>query len=375
MDAFTWNTCFVTGLDEVDAQHKGLVDLINRFGDVISKDGGASDEEIEIVFSDLARYAVFHFAEEEAMMDAMQLHAGYISQHRQSHAKFLEEVNSLHPQADGGNATTAKSLLQFLTHWLAYHILGSDRFMARQIELIKTGVSAQEAYATQISTNDPATDTLLTALNGLFQQVSERNHDLQLLNRTLEARVAERTRELTEVNARLNELANTDVLTGLPNRRYALRFFAETWSDADMSSHPLSCMMIDADGFKGINDTFGHDAGDEVLRVLSRLLSRLVRTDDVVCRLGGDEFLIICVGTALQDALNLGEKLRSAVSELQVPVPGGHWKGSLSVGVAARRTGMSGIEDLMKAADEGVYLAKRNGRNCVATVQQASLGN
>jgi len=369
MDAFTWNSCFITGLSEVDTQHRGLVDLINRFGEVISQDGGATSAEIERVFSELADYAVFHFAEEEAMMDAMQLHPPYVNQHRLSHAKFLEEVKGLHPQVDGGNAAMAKSLLQFLTHWLAYHILGSDRFMARQIELIKTGLSAEEAYATHISTNDPATDTLLTALNGLFQQVSERNHDLQQLNTTLEARVSERTRELVEVNERLNELANTDVLTGLPNRRYALRYFADAWKDVELTKHSLSCLMIDADGFKGINDTYGHDAGDEVLRVLSRLLSRLVRTDDVVCRLGGDEFLIICTGTPLPEALKLAEKLRKAVSELRVSVGSGYWHGSLSVGVAAKLNGMPALEDLMKAADEGVYRAKHNGRNCVATVQ------
>lgn len=369
MDAFSWNPCFVTGLSEVDLQHRGLVDLINRFGEVISQEDGASVAEIERVFSELANYASYHFAEEEAMMDAMNLHPAYVQQHRQSHAKFLEEVSGLHPASGGSNAAMAQGLLQFLTHWLAYHILGSDRFMARQIELIQSGMGAEEAYSKHITTNDPATDTLLHALNGLFQQVSDRNHELQQLNRTLEARVAERTQELTHANQRLNDLANTDVLTGLPNRRYAMRSFEEAWEHARTGQHPLSCMMMDADGFKGINDTYGHDAGDEVLRALSRQLSRSIRTDDIVCRLGGDEFLIICAGTPLKDALKLGEKVRSGVASLRVPAGDGHWVGSLSIGVAALTTGMQGIEDLMKAADEGVYVAKRNGRNCVASVQ------
>jgi hemerythrin len=125
-------------------------------------------------------------------------------------------------------------------------------------------------------------------------------------------------------------------------------------------------MMIDADGFKQINDTYGHDAGDEVLRQLSRHLRYAVRTDDVVCRLGGDEFLIICANTSQAGALHVAETMRKAVSELRITSGIGEWKGSVSVGVAARTQKMKSLEDLVKVADDGVYLAKRNGRNCVA---------
>jgi hemerythrin len=125
-------------------------------------------------------------------------------------------------------------------------------------------------------------------------------------------------------------------------------------------------MMIDADGFKQINDHYGHDAGDEVLRQLSRGMLYSVRTDDMVCRLGGDEFLVICPKTSLEGVLKLAEKLRQAVGEMRVIAGSGVWKGSVSIGVAQRKVTMNSIEALIKAADEGVYLAKRNGRNCVA---------
>jgi hemerythrin len=257
-------------------------------------------------------------------------------------------------------------LLEFLTHWLAYHILGSDQFMAKQMAMIKSGVRPEDAYLTHTVGNDAATDTLLSALNGLFQQVSERNHELVALNKSLEARVAERTQALTEANQRLDDLANTDLLTGLPNRRYTMLCFAREWEAAVRDGTALSCMMIDADGFKMINDTQGHDAGDVVLRALALQLRHAVRTDDIVSRLGGDEFFIICTATPLDGALKLAEKIRREVAAMRVSAGAGEWRGSISIGVATKTEQMRNLEDLMKAADQGVYAAKRNGRNCVA---------
>ena len=367
MKAFSWNPCFITGLDEVDEQHHRLVDVINRFGELIMRPEGASLVELEVVFSELAAYAQYHFAAEEAMMAAMQVDPRHVVQHQQTHVKFLDEVTLLHGSVSESNRGAAKSLLQFLTHWLAYHILGSDQFMARQIASIEAGCRPEDAYLADSPGKDAATDTLLAALNGLFHQVSERNDELVQLNRTLEARVEDRTQALTEANQRLDDLANTDILTGLPNRRYALRSFALEWEAAERDGTPLACMMIDADGFKAINDTHGHDAGDAVLRALSKQLLHAVRNDDIVCRLGGDEFLIICAGTPLDGALKLAETIRLEVAALRVPAGSGEWRGSISVGVAARNATMRGLEDLMKAADLGVYAAKRNGRNCVAS--------
>ncbi|MFZ4538980.1 GGDEF domain-containing protein [Propionivibrio sp.] len=370
METFHWNPCFVTGLADVDEQHLRLVDAINRFGKLIIRQEGASIAELEAVFAELADYAQYHFAEEETLMTVMQLDPRYVEQHRQSHNSFLDEVTQMQSSVSASNRDAARYLLQFLTHWLAYHILGSDQFMARQIASIKSGCRPEDAYLSDTTTEDPATDTLLTALNGLFHQVSERNRELVLLNKTLEARVEERTHALTDANQQLEDLANTDILTGLPNRRFALHSFALEWDAAVRDGTPLSCMMIDADAFKVINDTHGHDAGDAVLRALSKQLLHAVRNDDIVCRLGGDEFLIICARTPLDGAMKLAETIRSEVAALRVPAGVSEWPGSISVGVATRTGNMKGLEDLMKAADLGVYVAKRNGRNCVASTER-----
>jgi diguanylate cyclase (GGDEF)-like protein/hemerythrin-like metal-binding protein len=373
MPAFQWDDCFATGLADVDKQHQRLIDLINRFGELVMRVEGASALELEVVFAELAQYAQFHFAEEEALMAASGLTPQYVEGHRQKHRKFIAEVTLLYEGITSDNRSAAKGLLEFLTNWLAYHILGTDQFMARQIVRIESGDQMQHADPADKRPHDPAKDALLSALNGLFQQVSDRNHELVELNKTLETRVAERTQALTErtmalldANQQLDAIANTDVLTQLPNRRHAMRSFKRVWLNAVSSDTALACMMVDADGFKQVNDSHGHDAGDLVLHALSKELRNAVRTDDLVCRLGGDEFLIICWDTPMDGALQLAEKIRLEVAALRVSAGTGEWRGSISVGVAVRTAGMKSMDDLLKAADLGVYAAKRRGRNRVA---------
>jgi diguanylate cyclase (GGDEF)-like protein/PAS domain S-box-containing protein len=226
------------------------------------------------------------------------------------------------------------------------------------------------AFVEDITERKNAETKLQQYRDHLEELVSERNFELVQLNKTLEARVAERTLALTNANQRLDEVANTDMLTGLPNRRYAMHCAASAWDTSIRERTPLACMMIDADGFKVINDTYGHDAGDAVLRALSLQLQHAVRNDDIVCRLGGDEFLVICTGTPLDGAMTLAESVRKEVAALCVRVGKGEWRGSISVGVAARTGTMTALGDLIKAADQGVYVAKRNGRNCVAISDQ-----
>ena len=121
MEAFQWNACVITGLHDVDEQHRRLVDLINRFGSLTMDQDSASTTYLEAVFTELADYARYHFAEEEAMMEAVQIDPRHVAQHRANHASFLDEVTQLHSGATA-NLDAARYLLQFLTHWLAYFV-------------------------------------------------------------------------------------------------------------------------------------------------------------------------------------------------------------------------------------------------------------
>ena len=183
----------------------------------------------------------------------------------------------------------------------------------------------------------------------------------------LEKKVRERTEELHRANQALTEISLTDALTGLPNRRHALKQLKTLWEESTFSGSPISVMMIDADHFKEVNDTCGHDAGDLVLSELAKALRHAVRTDDLVSRLGGDEFLIICPNTGRSGGQQIAETVRKKVSDMRVPTGDGYWNGSVSIGVAVRNPDMQTFESLIKAADKGVYAAKQAGKNCVRT--------
>jgi diguanylate cyclase (GGDEF)-like protein/hemerythrin-like metal-binding protein len=366
MQSFRWDKQFETGLDEVDEQHRRLVDLINDFASLLSESKVFALEQAEKIFTDLTHYAEFHFKEEEALMERVCLDARFVSYHKALHANFVSEIARFYRGIAPDNKESLQRLLRYLINWLAYHILGTDKVMAKQVSAINAGQSVEQAYLSVVEhLTENSIDPFLNALNGLFQEVCERNRELTELNLSLEARVAERTLELMNANKYLEEIALTDMLTGLPNRRHALIRLAKLWNDSNEAQSQLACLLLDADGFKQVNDTHGHDAGDEVLRQLARELKDSVRTDDLVSRLGGDEFLVILPNTHLQGAKLVAENMRKNVSEMRVPVGTGQWVGSISVGVAIRQSTMKNHEAIIKAADDGLYLAKSRGRNCV----------
>lgn len=181
---------------------------------------------------------------------------------------------------------------------------------------------------------------------------------------------AERTRlhqvaELGILARKLRAAAMTDQLTDLPNRRYAMKRLREEWDRSLRTGRPLSVVLADIDHFKGVNDQFGHDAGDAVLRELSVQLRRVSRSGEVLCRIGGEEFLSIHVASTAEEASLGAERLREAAESLEVEHAAFDGPVTLSLGVAERTAEMRGFDDLIKAADQALYAAKAGGRNCV----------
>jgi diguanylate cyclase (GGDEF)-like protein/PAS domain S-box-containing protein len=165
---------------------------------------------------------------------------------------------------------------------------------------------------------------------------------------------------------RLLRESECDHLTGIANRR---KFFqaAETelqrW---ERLPRPLALLAIDADHFKKINDTWGHAAGDAVLCNLAQTLSSCAREIDVVARIGGEEFAALLPSTDLAGALSMAQRFRRAVEEQRIDTDGASIGYTVSIGVALMHDAISGLDQLMKQADDALYAAKRNGRNRVA---------
>jgi diguanylate cyclase (GGDEF)-like protein/hemerythrin-like metal-binding protein len=367
MGSFQWGQQFATGLPEVDAQHKQLVDIINQFGSLLSENV-IQIEDVDRLYNQLADYTVYHFQEEEKLMSEVKIDARHLNSHINVHKGFLDNVSSIYSGISPENLNQARSFLKYLTHWLAFHILGRDQNMAKQIKAIRSGMSPSDAFKRLEQEIDSSTQPLLEALSGLFEEVSLRNSELKQLNESLEEKVSIRTKELSEANQHLDELALTDILTGLPNRRHAMRLLSSLWEETLQNDSPLVGMMIDADHFKEINDVYGHHVGDLVLKELAKTLQYSLRNDDVVFRLGGDEFFIICPNTNIEGGMHIAELTRKTISELRVPTGGKPWNGSISIGVASRLPDMKIYEELIKAADKGVYAAKKAGKNCVRTL-------
>lgn len=363
MESFKWGEQFVTGLPEVDTQHHNLVAMVNGFGGVIAENS-STREYLLGMFQKLADYAMEHFDTEEQLMGHAGVDIRHVTAHVSEHTDFVTEVSAIAESIDDPHHEESQVLLDYLIHWLAFHILGTDQNMARQIGEIEAGASPEASYEKGERGQNGSTEPLVQALTGLFTLVSKRNRALRDLNATLEARVAERTEELVRANELLQKISMTDHLTDLPNRRFAMRQLQLLLNEVS-DTEPLACMMIDADGFKAINDNYGHDAGDAVLKRLAQELRYSVRSDDIVCRLGGDEFIVICPQTNLEGALHLGEQTRGKIASLEVPAGEGTWSGSVSIGVASADHHISEIKTLLKMADKAVYEAKRSGRNCV----------
>jgi diguanylate cyclase len=188
----------------------------------------------------------------------------------------------------------------------------------------------------------------------------------------LEINLSETSRELDAIRESLNKAeqrANTDTLTGLPNRRAFDEFLRVSQISAMETGEPLSVLLIDIDRFKQFNDNFGHGVGDQVLRLMANALRERVREQDLPARYGGEELIAVLPGAELAVCEALAERIRRSVAECRISrrstgklLPGI----TVSIGVAQFRPGESTAQ-LIERCDGALYLAKRTGRNRVVT--------
>ncbi|HSK87255.1 MAG TPA: histidine kinase N-terminal 7TM domain-containing protein [Anaerolineales bacterium] len=209
-------------------------------------------------------------------------------------------------------------------------------------------------------------------LNGrlmVFRDMTERKQDekrLRYVNERLQAQLI----EIGLLQSKLREQAIRDPLTDLFNRRYLEETLDRELARAGREAYPVCIIMVDLDHFKQTNDTYGHDAGDQVLRALANTLAEQSRRGDFACRYGGEEFVIVMPNISERTASERARKLRRRLKSLQIPYECHNLTTTISMGIACYPTNGETRQALLRAADKAMYAAKKAGRDYILTYDQ-----
>ena len=472
-DIFPWNENFQTGIPGIDEQHRKLVELLNKLASHLAF--GVEKPELNSIFNELTEYTQYHFITEEAVWEKY-LSADELSvDHARMHQSFVEDVLKLRGKQDTfANEQVIEDIVVFLTHWLAFHILESDKHLAKIVLSMQLGLTLDDAkdkarmemsgaLRVLIETILSMYDTLSARTLQLMREVAERQRaeeklrlSRKVIDSTLEAifitdengmiidtnpsfcldvqlehaqivgrdvrqlkpslfsqdksdeiwrtatesghwagetvgRDAEGEIEgawlalssikdaqgaithyvgvissITHLMKRQQLLeveANHDALTGLPNRRLLQDRLDQAITRSNRAGRVMALCFLDLDGFKQINDTLGHDAGDDVLRLVAARLGKALRGEDTVARVGGDEFVLLLGDLDSEEtAVQFLNRLLKDIA-LPMSINGMPAEVTASIGVTFYPRDQSAPEQLLKHADEAMLTAKREGKS------------
>lgn len=473
VEVFPWSENFETGISLIDQQHKRLVDLLNLLASHLAHRSDVP--ALNSIFNELAEYALYHFKTEEAVWHQFMRSDSLDVQHKKDHQKFVEDVLRLkQEESEKPLDEVIEDVLSFLTHWLAFHILASDKQMAKIVLAMQSGLSLEQAKENAELQMSGAMHVLIETVLNMYDSLSSRT--LQLMREMDERQKAEaklrlsanafdntldaicvtdadfkiidanpsfyqvneypdgellgqdvcllksglRDKRLSDdflnalnqsghwggvINNRrkngemeaewltfsaikteeglisnyvavfsnvshlikqqhaLEKMAHHDALTGLPNRLLLPDRLELAIAYAERTHTGLAICYIDLDGFKPVNDEFGHAAGDDLLREIARRFLKIVRSHDTVARLGGDEFVILIGGLENnQDYLGLLDRILLEVSQ-PIPIQDKAVSVSASIGVTLYPLDKCEPEILLHHADQAMYQAKRLGKS------------
>lgn len=270
MQPFTWNAHFLTGLEVVDDHHRRLVDLTNRIGALLERPATMKPGELDSAFQELEAYADYHFTAEQSLMTAARVDPRHTAAHFAEHTSFLQEVERVRVGMAITIPEQAKELFAFLTRWLVYHILQTDKEMAREIAEIQAGQSPAQAFEATGEVGTEATSLLIDALQGLYGTLSRRNRQLAELNASLDNKVVVRTQELEETNRAL-----VGVVGELETTREELRASSARYHAAVNTSLDGFCVLDDQGKFLEVNDRYCQLSGYSREEILGMTLSQL----------------------------------------------------------------------------------------------------
>lgn len=214
-------------------------------------------------------------------------------------------------------------------------------------------------------------------LNEVNQQLQSKIDLADTQLRESNRQLVRQSNELRRVNEELIKLSITDPLTGLYNRRHFEGIMDSELAMIDRHGEPCAVLLIDIDHFKRINDTFGHKSGDRVLCAVARILDQSLRKTDVLCRIGGEEFVALCRRTSTDAGRAIADQLRLRIEQAPIEVDGDPVRVTVSIGVTSV-TGSGGVpsaEECFRQADAALYSSKAEGRNCVRDYAQLGFGS
>ncbi len=238
------------------------------------------------------------------------------------------------------------------------------------LSAITTAMGNAEDFETALQSNlsDLAADQGLDAITSVVKSLASEAEKIQVSNSDLQKRLEESTTEIMSLRQNLADVrkeALTDALTEIANRKMLDITLAQAISKAEDDGSSLVIVMTDIDFFKKINDTYGHQTGDQVLRLVAKILDSSVREEELAARYGGEEFSLVLPGSTLEQAKEVCERVRNTVSSRQIRNRStGESMGNitLSLGVAKYRPGDT-ADEMVERADACLYYAKRHGRN------------
>jgi diguanylate cyclase (GGDEF)-like protein len=260
-------------------------------------------------------------------------------------------------------AARAEALLAYASEGGAPHLLPPPVTPRRLVQAVRRVWSRQQDERVALL-NVAGHGQALAELRALMEQ---RTEELSRTNRELRRalrEIAQKNKALTTLNESLRIQSTTDPLTSLYNRREFLNRIRTEWGRFKRYGRPLSLIMLDIDHFKRINDTYGHECGDVVLRSLGHLISRHKRAQDLCCRYGGEEFMVLLTETTLDTAFHVAEGLRTLIAEYPFSYDGQPIDVRVSLGCSgAAEQDPADVEAFINLSDKAMYRAKREGRD------------
>jgi diguanylate cyclase (GGDEF)-like protein/hemerythrin-like metal-binding protein len=370
IEVFPWNKNLETGIDEIDFQHKKLVDLLNKLANTL-----ITDDKVEVlkVFDELALYAAFHFESEERIWSEKFGDDSWFNSHVENHASFLPEVLKMKDaDKEAPLNKVVEDIVKFLIRWLAFHILDDDKKMGFVLQGVEQGMSLNEAkISAEVKMSGSVRvliDTVMHMYNGLSSRAIELMRE-RAIRKKVELELTEANTKLVQANEMLESLSITDQLTGLSNRRHFEYVFIQQLKRCRREQCYFSLIMLDIDYFKKLNDKYGHSAGDIALRKVAQALKVFCkRPEDFSFRLGGEEFCIITSFQNHEETFAFAEKIGAHVASLNIPNQDSTVSDVLTVSLGFFTeipNNSSSMDNFLVKSDENLYKAKKSGRNAV----------